>query len=91
MTWVSLAESSSSSGVSESNDGPYCECTVMVNCSDTEEVEYCLCVKDRQIWLQSAWSTEKAWGGSDLSDGRQYLREMDFIGQYAFCSTMVQE
>jgi len=74
--------------------GCYCTHNFEISCSDLTEdwVEYDICVKDRQIWLQTGWSDEKAWsyqcqddgavggqaqGGSPLSDGNSGIRPID--------------
>jgi len=108
VTWVSMIECISGHEqpiicTLTGGDSPYCYCDYSIQCMPIRDdwVEYDICVKDRQIWVQAAYSQEKAWeypctppegfpggqgkGGSDNSDGYGSIRDFDCFGEYAEC------
>jgi hypothetical protein len=111
VTWVSLIECTEMQKetidcelvTTGDHDPAQCYCDYEIVCEPIcdDWVEYDICVKDRQIWLESAWSTEKAWeyrckddgtpggqalGGSKLSDCYGAVRPIDCAGGSATCS-----
>jgi hypothetical protein len=109
VTWVSLIECTDNETeditctISETGGDPRCYCDYEITCDPITDdwTEYNICVKDRQIWLQSAWSTEKAWeeecyadnipggsggGGSGDSDCYDAVRPIDCYGSSATCN-----